>query len=436
MYNDAGVVHSTGDGVATTLAWLKTSGSGGTPILKFSGPKGSVSMGQQLLFTAASTNYGGMIFSESNNSSYYGLVGASTGGSDGVVGGSSTGATGNGAGGSFWKSYNSSTTPGGNNYDGSFRSYGVVASSSAGLNVGINWKQSGTPAKSVAYLALDDGTNNVAGLFQNFNTSGNVTNGVQANAFLALTYANNTTVHSGEFQYLGGTGNIVSYTYAAGKDGGSSYGLFAAVSNSTAGYVAYNGYSFYAQTYTAGGGNTLGSYSIGGYGPFTGSHDAFVAPNTALEAGDIVVDLQVLAKKSVSDAVTMVGLSTAPNQKSVVGVAASSQAKDHIPSAMSLYVESTSTTTAGTFILDPQYQSVVDNNDMIIINSVGEGLINVCGEGGNIEIGDLITSSSTPGKGMRQADDLVHNYTVAKAREAYAFTGTEIVQIACTYHCG
>lgn len=75
--------------------------------------------------------------------------------------------------------------------------------------------------------------------------------------------------------------------------------------------------------------------------------------------------------------------------------------------------------------------------DSIIVNAVGEGQINVCGEGGDIEAGDYITTSSTLGKGMRQADDLLHNYTVAKARESVTFTDpAEIKMIACTYHCG
>lgn len=51
----------------------------------------------------------------------------------------------------------------------------------------------------------------------------------------------------------------------------------------------------------------------------------------------------------------------------------------------------------------------------ININALGEGGINVCSSGGNIEIGDYICSSSIKGKGMKQDDDLLHNYTVAKA---------------------
>lgn len=73
-----------------------------------------------------------------------------------------------------------------------------------------------------------------------------------------------------------------------------------------------------------------------------------------------------------------------------------------------------------------------------IINALGEGQINVCKDGGNIEAGDYICSSSRPGKGMKQDDDLLHNYTVAKAREACVWQEDEddIRMIACTYHCG
>jgi hypothetical protein len=42
-----------------------------------------------------------------------------------------------------------------------------------------------------------------------------------------------------------------------------------------------------------------------------------------------------------------------------------------------------------------------------------------------------------PGKGMKQDDDLLHNYTVAKARENVTFSSpTEVKQIVCSYHCG
>ena len=48
------------------------------------------------------------------------------------------------------------------------------------------------------------------------------------------------------------------------------------------------------------------------------------------------------------------------------------------------------------------------------IAGTGEGGIWVCNYNSNLECGDYITTSPINGIGMRQADDLVHNYTVAK----------------------
>jgi hypothetical protein len=71
---------------------------------------------------------------------------------------------------------------------------------------------------------------------------------------------------------------------------------------------------------------------------------------------------------------------------------------------------------------------------VVQVNAVGEGQINVCGENGNIQAGDLIVASSIPGKGMRQLDDIVRSITVAKARESVSFSEpTEVQLIACIY---
>jgi hypothetical protein len=50
----------------------------------------------------------------------------------------------------------------------------------------------------------------------------------------------------------------------------------------------------------------------------------------------------------------------------------------------------------------------------IYINSVGEGAIWVSNKNGSLESGDYITTSSVPGYGQKQDDDLLHNYSVAK----------------------
>jgi hypothetical protein len=71
------------------------------------------------------------------------------------------------------------------------------------------------------------------------------------------------------------------------------------------------------------------------------------------------------------------------------------------------------------------------------MNALGEGQISVCGEGGDFEAGDYVTTSSMPGKGMRQADDVQRNYTVAKVREAVQFDSPDQVKlVACIYLCG
>jgi hypothetical protein len=56
-----------------------------------------------------------------------------------------------------------------------------------------------------------------------------------------------------------------------------------------------------------------------------------------------------------------------------------------------------------------------ENGDTrIYINSVGEGSIWVSNKNGPLESGDYITTCDLAGFGMKQGDDILHNYTVAK----------------------
>jgi hypothetical protein len=56
-----------------------------------------------------------------------------------------------------------------------------------------------------------------------------------------------------------------------------------------------------------------------------------------------------------------------------------------------------------------------NHKNRLIVNSAGEGAICVSNTNGNIENGDYIQSSDVLGYGEKQDDDLLHNYTVAKA---------------------
>jgi hypothetical protein len=86
------------------------------------------------------------------------------------------------------------------------------------------------------------------------------------------------------------------------------------------------------------------------------------------------------------------------------------------------------------------------------INSGGEGAVlvsNYSSTGANnvVEAGDYITTCLLEGLGMKQSDDILHNYTVAKALNSEDFTSgfSQVTHggitykyklVGCTYHCG
>jgi hypothetical protein len=90
--------------------------------------------------------------------------------------------------------------------------------------------------------------------------------------------------------------------------------------------------------------------------------------------------------------------------------------------------------TFGTGCFISNYGERKDNR--LFINSIGEGGILVNSENGNIENGDLLCSSSTPGIAMKQDTDFIMNYTIGKATMDYNFTGNENKLIGCVYYCG
>jgi len=71
-----------------------------------------------------------------------------------------------------------------------------------------------------------------------------------------------------------------------------------------------------------------------------------------------------------------------------------------------------------------------------LIYALGDGQILISKEGGDIEIGDYLTTSSQEGHAMKQGDDLLHNYTVAKALETVDWDKEEsdTKLISCSYH--
>jgi hypothetical protein len=149
---------------------------------------------------------------------------------------------------------------------------------------------------------------------------------------------------------------------------------------------------------------------------FTAQHRSLPADGDITDykdlAGYIVVsdgsitNLDGSTLPGINEALPKVKLSDRANDKRIYGVIARIEEKSTGP--------------------DPDYRkysqgafvSLIERADSLdyrmVINSAGEGGIWVSNWNGNIENGDLITTSPIPGIGMKQGDDLIHNYTVAK----------------------
>jgi hypothetical protein len=180
--------------------------------------------------------------------------------------------------------------------------------------------------------------------------------------------------------------------------------------------------------------------ATGSITPFTGSHDGVMLNTVVPEVGDILVDTQIIATSGISEALARMVISSTANQPAI-GVYTGDRIASYLPNSISehsapIHVAG-NTYIPGPRVLKPEFADLLDDSRLIGANSVGEGLINVCGEGGDIAAGDLIVTSNTAGKGMKQSDDIVRSRTVAKARQAVTFASpSEVKVIACIYVCG
>jgi hypothetical protein len=180
--------------------------------------------------------------------------------------------------------------------------------------------------------------------------------------------------------------------------------------------------------------------ATGSITPFTGSHDGVMLNIIVPEPGDILVDAEIIATSGISEALARMVISSTANQPAI-GVYTGDRIASYLPNSISehsapIHVAG-NTYIPGPRVLKPEFADLLDDSRLIGANSVGEGLINVCGEGGDIAAGDLIVTSNTAGKGMKQSDDIVRSRTVAKARQAVTFASpSEVKLIACIYVCG
>lgn len=143
------------------------------------------------------------------------------------------------------------------------------------------------------------------------------------------------------------------------------------------------------------------------------------------------------SKATINESLPKISLSNQRNQKSAFGVVSrvedpNEENRRHVVGAFGTKVKK--------------------KDNRVVVNSLGEGGIWITNINGNIENGDYITTCEIPGYGMKQDDDLLHNYTVAKITQDCLFdlnsTTYECEEIqhngqtyraafvGCTYHCG
>jgi hypothetical protein len=211
----------------------------------------------------------------------------------------------------------------------------------------------------------------------------------------------------------------------------SSFADSGGVVNSSAICATEGGSAFYAET--------------GNYAPFTGTHDGLLSKLENVEIGDILVDYELVIKKDLSNTLFKVKKASIPNKNSIGVLCSVEDLKESDPPASLIdRFESVKVTDqmgkeslVTKLIPNEMTKELAEDYLLVNINAIGEGQVNVCGENGNIQAGDLIVTSSIPGKGMKQSDDIIRSYTVAKSRESVTFSSpNEIKMIACIYLCG
>jgi hypothetical protein len=115
--------------------------------------------------------------------------------------------------------------------------------------------------------------------------------------------------------------------------------------------------------------------------------------------GDIIVGNDAIA---INESLPNIKLSSTSCDPSVMGV-------------VSNRVDKNTLNTDGTFEEDDKPTGFQNSlYDRVRFNSVGEGALWVTDINGPIQNGDYVTTSNVAGYCMKQADDILHNYTVAK----------------------
>lgn len=206
------------------------------------------------------------------------------------------------------------------------------------------------------------------------------------------------------------TGNYISIN---GMDIGSDSSKYAVGVDVVATYIGVRAkakdWAFYA--------------TQGEIGPHTSAHECLLPIEVTPELGDILCDDELMHIANISNAICTAKLSSTPMEVTVRGIYTRRRPlTDRQP--------------AGLIGFD-EWEQLAYLYDIASFNAGGEGAMNVCGEGGNLQTGDLICASSMPGKGMRQPTQSEERYTLAQARHNVIFeSADQVKQVAVIYKRG
>lgn len=287
-----------------------------------------------------------------------------------------------------------------------------------------------TSSSSYAVRGINSGgTNQAGGYFtgagSNAGVAGESTTGRGVQGFSSTGYGGwfeSTSTSAGTGVYAHGK------TYGGQFDASHTAGI-GVYGNGTAygGYYSGGTYSLYLT-----GSIRLGS---GAVYSFTGSHDALLLKtDSSPSVGDIVTVVSIVNKCSVDDMIPRVKTADSAESKAVYGVL--SKSRDSLPEYYTNPEIDAIHVPGLRDLSETEYNTIASTYDIVGVNGVGEGQINVCDDNGNIEVGDFICTSATPGKGqLYTGSDM--RVVVAKAMEPVDWsTEAETTKmIACIYMC-
>lgn len=181
------------------------------------------------------------------------------------------------------------------------------------------------------------------------------------------------------------------------------YGVEGSASGGAAGATVYG-----VRGYAGGSGTRYGVYGSGGtynfyaggsgtdYGTFTGAHECRLASGFGEVEPGMLVSLTgnvEFREDSISATIPEIRLSDSAEDKNVLGVLVS-----EVP-------------------FGGEWKEFPEDVRFASVNALGEGRLWVTNYGGELELGDYITTSPIAGYGMIQNDDLTHNYTAGKVTQ-------------------